>query len=280
MKKTPPISILKKAPRYSKKIYHNEWHQYKSIVFCIKDINKRFLTSISSVFPKRLSNNADSVNYTEIGSFRNYFRRLEMTERKVKWIKEWEDSIWEAVNNNSYVETSRKKFGYRISIMSSKLWDKKHGNKIQDAHIDFREVDLGKHNDLFLAFMPITGEGSHIHLWPSIKYYTEENKEVNKKMKGDVFFIPFGCMLIIPADIPHAGGYRWSNDFPYNRISVQVTRNTDRIPLSVDHSDGKKITLGKNEYKLNEVSEFVTKKMGYLNIIDTYAKGDIERQTK
>lgn len=280
MKKNPPKSILKKEPRYSTKIHHNEWHQYKSIEFCIKDVNKGFLTSISSVFPKRLSNNADSVNYTEIGSFRNYFRRLEMTERKVKWIKEWEDSIWEAVNNNSDVDTSRNKFAYRISIMSSKIWDKNYGNKIQDAHIDFRQEDLGEHNDLFVAFMPITDAGSHIHLWPSIEYYTEENKQVNQQMQGDVFFIPFGCMLIIPADIPHAGGYRWSNDFPYNRISVQVTRNSKRTALTVDQSDGKKITLGNEEYNLNKLSEFVTKENGYLNITDTYAKGEIERQTK
>ena len=91
--------------------------------------------------------------------------------------------------------------------MSSKRWDKKNRNIIQDAHIDFKEEDLGQNNYLFLVFMPITEVGSHIHLWPSIETYTEENRKDKNKMEGDVFKIPFGCMLIIPADIPHAGGY-------------------------------------------------------------------------
>ena len=87
-------------------------------------------------------------------------------------------------------------------------------------------------------------------------------------------------MLIFPANIPHAGGYHWSNEFPYNRISCQITRNHKRTPLPVSNEGGKKIELEGKAYYLNEIFEKKRENEGYLVVTDTYKERYMKLQHK
>jgi hypothetical protein len=74
----------------------------------------------------------------------------------------------------------------------------------QPAHVDYDYPVLHEHgHKLFLAFFPLTEEGTFLQLWDQSK--ADENAQT---VEGEVVFIPFGKMLIVPADTIHGGGFK------------------------------------------------------------------------
>lgn len=70
----------------------------------------------------------------------------------------------------------------------------------QPAHVDYTWEVLEDSSNLFLAFFPLTKEGMFLQVWP-------RNDEANLVM-GELVFIPYGLMLVLPASTIHGGGFR------------------------------------------------------------------------
>ena len=74
----------------------------------------------------------------------------------------------------------------------------------QPAHVDYDYPVLQEYGHrLFIAFFPLTEEGTFLQLWEkSAENHTCESIE------GTVVFIPYGKMLVVPADTIHGGGFK------------------------------------------------------------------------
>jgi len=73
------------------------------------------------------------------------------------------------------------------------------GHAPQVPHFDFTDRVLEEHrNKLYIAVTPLTKAGSYLQVWP----IREE------RSPGEVIFIPFGVLLILPGDTIHGGGFQ------------------------------------------------------------------------
>ena len=82
-----------------------------------------------------------------------------------------------------------------------------HGNLIhpQDPHVDFSWEDIDKNQgNMFFGIMSLSEEGCFLEVWIPTSNCKDERKP-------ELILIPFGYMLILPADMVHAGGF-CSND--------------------------------------------------------------------
>jgi len=73
----------------------------------------------------------------------------------------------------------------------------------QPAHVDYDwQVlqSLGQH--LYIGFFPLTKEGMFLQVWPS------REKEEEPTVSGQIVYVPFGSLLVLPATTIHGGGFR------------------------------------------------------------------------
>ena len=91
----------------------------------------------------------------------------------------------------------------------------------------------------FVALYPLTKEGAHIRIWPSI------NRDVPESKKGKIVFVPSGQVALFPIDLFHAGGFRTG---PVGNLRVHVYAFL--VPRSLSKKD-RSLVLPKqqvNEY--------------------------------
>ena len=82
----------------------------------------------------------------------------------------------------------------------------------QPAHVDYPWEVLEKHGDgdhqspghLKLGFFPLTEEGMFLQVWPTACPLQDRSIEI----EGQLVFIPYGKMLVLPASTIHGGGFR------------------------------------------------------------------------
>eukprot|EP00536_Pseudo-nitzschia_multiseries_P010450 jgi/Psemu1/25991/gm1.25991_g len=77
----------------------------------------------------------------------------------------------------------------------------------QPAHVDYPWEVLEEHardQSLKLGFFPLTNEGMFLQIWPTASPFQDRSVEV----EGQIVFIPYGKLLIVPASTIHGGGFR------------------------------------------------------------------------
>jgi hypothetical protein len=70
----------------------------------------------------------------------------------------------------------------------------------QPAHVDYTWEVLEGSSKLYLAFFPLSKEGMFLQVWP-------RNDDADRVM-GELVFIPYGRLLVLPASTIHGGGFR------------------------------------------------------------------------
>lgn len=71
----------------------------------------------------------------------------------------------------------------------------------QVCHYDFKEDQRQAFGGrLFLGFCPLTESGCYLQVWSPVS-------ETNLTQEGKVLFIPYGCILVLPGDTIHGGGF-------------------------------------------------------------------------
>lgn len=76
----------------------------------------------------------------------------------------------------------------------------------QPPHVDYTYEVLEEHsknNTLRLGFFPLTEEGMFLQFWP-----TSKNQDLSITLEGQIVFIPYGKILVVPACTIHGGGFR------------------------------------------------------------------------
>lgn len=96
----------------------------------------------------------------------------------------------------------------------------------QPAHVDFTWERLEESGqDLRIGFFPLTSDGMFLQCW-------QRNDDLEqRKIHGDLIFIPFGMVLTLPATTIHGGGFRST---PFNS---RKSRNS-KERMKEDHSHG------------------------------------------
>lgn len=77
----------------------------------------------------------------------------------------------------------------------------------QPAHVDYPWEVLDQHEEnksLKLGFFPLTEEGMFLQIWPA----ADPSKDRSIEIQGQIVFIPFGKLLMVPASTIHGGGFR------------------------------------------------------------------------
>ncbi|KAL3793661.1 hypothetical protein HJC23_010233 [Cyclotella cryptica] len=112
-----------------------------------------------------------------------------------KDIQTFEDSLRQSLNHGNLT--------YRGSYMRTE-------NTIyQPAHVDYEYSVLNEYgHKLFLAFFPLTSEGTFLQLWNKPKNDHDGASSMAGKLPGQVVYIPYGKMLVVPAETVHGGGFK------------------------------------------------------------------------
>ncbi|KAG7353223.1 hypothetical protein IV203_009272 [Nitzschia inconspicua] len=79
----------------------------------------------------------------------------------------------------------------------------------QPPHVDYTYEVLKEHqedNTLRLGFFPLTKDGMFLQVWQ-----TSTNYDYSNQVEGQVIFIPYGKILVVPASTIHGGGFRTSD---------------------------------------------------------------------
>lgn len=71
----------------------------------------------------------------------------------------------------------------------------------QPAHVDFTWQVLEEYDELCLGFFPLTEQGMFLQVWP------RKDRRVDE-IEGQLIFIPYGKLLVLPASTIHGGGFR------------------------------------------------------------------------
>ena len=100
----------------------------------------------------------------------------------------------------------------------------------QPAHVDYSWEVLEAHSQLYLGFFPLTIYGMYLQVWPR----SADDTSMKQNICGEVLFIPFGRLLILPAETIHAGGFRTTplaSEEPGNlRFHLYLARGSDTLP--------------------------------------------------
>ena len=76
----------------------------------------------------------------------------------------------------------------------------------QVPHYDFTEEQMrGLTGEVFLGLCPVTESGCYLQVWKPI-----DNQHATRH--GEVLFIPYGCILILPGSTIHGGGFLSNGD--------------------------------------------------------------------
>eukprot|EP00980_Cylindrotheca_fusiformis_P030732 scaffold25323_cov113-Cylindrotheca_fusiformis.AAC.1 len=72
----------------------------------------------------------------------------------------------------------------------------------QPPHVDYtwQILDQYSRDDLKLGFFPLTSEGMFLQVW--------QRNDTMEEIPGEIIFVPYGKLLVLPADTIHGGGYR------------------------------------------------------------------------
>lgn len=100
----------------------------------------------------------------------------------------------------------------------------------QPAHVDYAWETLEVHPHLYLGFFPLTTDGMYLQVWPG----RIDDTTAKQKIRGEILFIPFGRLLVLPAATIHAGGFRttpFDSTKPGNlRFHLYLARSSDSLP--------------------------------------------------
>lgn len=90
------------------------------------------------------------------------------------------------------------------------------GHGVQLPHVDFAEKDLQKLRDkIYIGLTPLSCAGSFLQVWTGDEYGDQ----------GEIVYIPFGYILLLPGDTVHAGGFQSCSDNLDLRIHFYVYLN-------------------------------------------------------
>lgn len=71
----------------------------------------------------------------------------------------------------------------------------------QVCHKDFKaDEETNLPGGIFLGICPLTETGCYLQVWPPVN-------DTNRTQYGQVLFVPHGCILILPGDTIHGGGF-------------------------------------------------------------------------
>ncbi|KAL9189965.1 hypothetical protein ACHAXT_009640 [Thalassiosira profunda] len=169
------------------------------------DVGTGILEGLRSVAPSSLA--ARVGDYNE-----NLCYEMQDLDRGIGSIiqpaSEEEDSIDSTVRTEieSFEESIRQSLQrtnmkYRGSFMQTER------TMFQPAHVDYDYPLLRRYgNRLFLAFFPLTNEGTFLQLWQEP---TKTNDDDERSIvEGTVVYIPYGKMLVVPSATIHGGGFK------------------------------------------------------------------------
>lgn len=163
------------------------------------------LISIGTHLLKSLRDAAPAQLAARVGDFNeNLFYEMQDHKKDVGAIISDESPSKELQNDIQNFEIDlRRSLGhesltYRGSFMRTEQ------TVFQPAHVDYDYPVLEEHgHKLYIAFFPLTEEGTYLQLWEK-----SANNHTCESVEGTVVFIPFGNMLIVPADTIHGGGFK------------------------------------------------------------------------
>ena len=164
------------------------------------DMGTQLLQSLRDAAPEQLA--------ARVGDFNeNLFYEMQGHKKDVEAIisdNQLVDPSSELHKNIQNFETSirqslqHENLTYRGSFMRTEQ------TIYQPAHVDYDYPVLQQHGDnLFIAFFPLTREGTFLQLW-------DRSEAVSNTgiVRGTVVLIPYGKMLIVPAHTIHGGGFK------------------------------------------------------------------------
>jgi len=120
----------------------------------------------------------------------------------------------------------------------------------QPAHVDYTwEVLEETADSLRLGFLPLTEEGMFLQVWPPA-----DNTSV-REIPGELIYIPYGRILVLPASTIHGGGFRTTH-----RHHPQDQRGNLRFHLYMargrgGHSDGSGSSPSLPKHQTNKYTE-------------------------
>jgi hypothetical protein len=79
----------------------------------------------------------------------------------------------------------------------------------QPPHVDYTYEVLKeheKHSTLQIGFFPLTKDGMFLQIWQ-----TTRSCHPTVRIEGEIIFIPYGKILVVPASTIHGGGFRTSS---------------------------------------------------------------------
>eukprot|EP00565_Helicotheca_tamesis_P000488 CAMPEP_0185724754 /NCGR_PEP_ID=MMETSP1171-20130828/1148_1 /TAXON_ID=374046 /ORGANISM="Helicotheca tamensis, Strain CCMP826" /LENGTH=295 /DNA_ID=CAMNT_0028392681 /DNA_START=156 /DNA_END=1040 /DNA_ORIENTATION=- len=91
----------------------------------------------------------------------------------------------------------------------------------QPPHVDYTWEILEEHgSDLQVGFFPLTEEGMFLQVWP-----TRPKEE--KIIEGQIVFVPYGKLLVLPATTIHGGGFRTNTN---GNLRFHLYLSTTKLP--------------------------------------------------
>ncbi|EEC47032.1 predicted protein [Phaeodactylum tricornutum CCAP 1055/1] len=98
----------------------------------------------------------------------------------------------------SWHESSTMKYRFSVMFTDSQAVP-------QNAHIDYQWDDLDGSDPMpYLGFLPLTKAGMFLQLWTG-------NPDDGVIKMGNIVFVPWGKLLLVPGNTVHGGGFRTGN---------------------------------------------------------------------
>lgn len=113
--------------------------------------------------------------------------------------------------------------------------------EVLEEHFSSRNNDDEDHDtapDLMIGFFPLTNEGMFLQIWPTCP----DRQDTSTIIEGQLIFIPYGKLLLLPANTIHAGGFRSERPDrgcgPYGnlRFHLYIAKGGRQLP---DHQTNK-----------------------------------------
>jgi hypothetical protein len=92
----------------------------------------------------------------------------------------------------------------------------------QPAHVDYSWDILASTKDLQVGFAPLTEDGMFLQVWPTAPQETTT-------VPGQIIYIPFGKLLVLPASTIHGGGFRTAHHGNL-RFHLYLAQNESKLP--------------------------------------------------
>jgi hypothetical protein len=108
----------------------------------------------------------------------------------------------------------------------------------QPPHVDYTYDVLKEHeesNTLRIGFFPLTKDGMFLQVWP-----TSMSDDCTEVVEGQVIYLPYGKILVVPASTIHGGGFRTSSMTEaglYGNLRFHLYVATDQATLPAHQSN-------------------------------------------